>query len=190
VLIAVNDEGRHLSPTELISNVQLLLIAGHETTVSQIGNCVVTLMRHPEQAALLRDRPELLPQAVDELLRHSKLVTTTTPRVATADVQLGDTTIRAGETVLALIAVANRDPAAFPDPHRFDITRTGPAPHLGLGHGPHFCLGAPLARLELQIAVGSLLTRFPTLAPAVPLDELDWKPGLSTRSLNALPVTW
>jgi cytochrome P450 len=188
-LISVNDEGSHLSPTELVSNVQLLLIAGHETTVSQIGNCVVTLLQHPDQADLLRSHPELLPQAVDELLRHSKLTTSALPRIATEDVALAGITIRAGEAVIPLIAVANRDPVAFPDPNRFDITRTGPAPHVGLGHGPHFCLGAQLARLELQIALGALLTRFPTLT-AVDLDTLDWKPGLSVRALHSLPVTW
>jgi cytochrome P450 len=187
-LISVNDQGDHLSPSELISNIQLLLMAGHETTVSQIGNSVVTLFQHPQQADLLRERPELLPRAVDELLRHSRLTTSTMPRVAVEDVPLGGEVIRAGEAVIPLIAVANRDPAAFPDPHRFDITRTSPAPHVALGHGPHFCLGAQLARLELQVAIGSLLTRFPNLAPAVDLAELDWKTGLSTRSVQALPV--
>jgi len=189
-LIAVNDEGKHLSASELISNVQLLLIAGHETTVSQIGNSIVTLFRHPDQIPLLRDQPELLPRAVDELLRHSKLTTSTMPRVAVQDTLVAQTLIHAGEAVIPLIAVANRDPEAFPDPHLFDITRTGPAPHLGLGHGPHYCLGAQLAKLELQLALGALLTRFPTLAPAVDLDALQWKPGLSTRSLRSLPVTW
>jgi cytochrome P450 len=189
-LIAVNDEGNHLSPTELVSNVQLLLVAGHETTVSQIGNSVVTLMHHPEQAALLRERPELLSPGVDELLRHSKLTTATVPRIATEDVLVGGTVIRAGEAAVPILSVANRDPAAFPDPHRFDVTRTGPAPHVGLGHGPHFCLGAQLARLELRVALGALLTRFPTLSPAVDLADLDWKEGLSTRALRTLPVTW
>jgi cytochrome P450 len=189
-LIAVNDDGGHLSPSELISNVQLLLIAGHETTVSQIGNSLVTLFQHPDQITLLHNQPELLPRAVDELLRHSKLTTSTLPRVATEDAPVGGTLIRAGEAVIPLIAVANRDPDAFPDPHRFDITRTGPAPHLGLGHGPHYCLGAPLAKLELQLALGALLDRFPTLRPAIDLADLDWKPGLSTRSVRALPVTW
>ena len=189
-LIAVNDEGRHLSPTELISNVQLLLIAGHETTVSQIGNSIATLFGHPEQLKLLCRQPELLPGAVEELLRHSKLTTSTMPRVAVRDTMVGDTLVRAGEAVIPLIAVANRDPAAFPEPHRVDITRTAPAPHLGLGYGPHYCLGAQLARLELQVAIGALLARFPALAPAVDLDDLEWKTGLSTRSLHALPVTW
>lgn len=189
-LIVVNDEGKHLSASELISNVQLLLIAGHETTVNQIGNSIVTLFQHPEQITLLRNQPELLPHAVDELLRYTKLSTTSMPRVAVQDTMVGQTLIRAGEAVLPLIAVANRDPEAFPDPHRFDITRTGLAPHLGLGHGPHYCLGAQLAKLELQITLGALLTRFPTLAPAVDLDTLEWKPGLAARCLQALPVTW
>jgi cytochrome P450 len=189
-LIAVNDQGRHLSESELTSNVQLLLIAGHETTVSQIGNSVVTLFQHPEQMTLLRDHPEFLTQAVDELLRHSKLVSSTLPRVAVQDTMVGRTLIHGGEAVIPLIAVANRDPEAFPDPHRFDVTRTGPAPHLGLGHGPHYCLGAQLAKLELKLTIGALLTRFPTLAPAVDLDALQWKTGLSTRSLHALPVIW
>lgn len=189
-LIAVNDQGRHLSPSELISNVQLLLMAGHETTVSQIGNCLVTLFQHPDQITLLRDNPELLVRAIDELLRHSKLTSSTTPRVATEDTVVGDTLIHAGEALIPLIATANRDPSAFPDPHRFDITRTSPAPHLGFGHGPHYCLGAQLAKLELQVTIGAVFNRFPTLRPAMSLDDLEWKEGLSTRSVRALPVTW
>jgi cytochrome P450 len=189
-LISVNDEGDYLTESELASNIQLLLIAGHETTVSQIGNCVATLFQHPEQAKLLAERPELLPHAVDELLRYSRLLTTILPRVATEDVPLGKTMVRTGEAVLPLIAVANRDPEVFPEPHRFNVTRTDPAPHVAFGHGPHYCLGTALAHLELQIALGSLLGRFPTLAPAVELADLPWKPGLAIRSLSALPVTW
>lgn len=189
-LITVNDEGKYLSTSELISNVHLLLIAGHETTVNQIGNSIFTMFQNPEQLTLLRERPELLPQAVDELFRHAKLTTSSMPRVAVQDTMVGQTLVQAGEAVLPLIAVANRDPEAFPDPHRFDITRTGPAPHLALGHGPHYCLGAQLAKLELQLSLSALLTRFPTLAPAQDLDTLNWKPGLANRSLQALPVTW
>lgn len=189
-LIAVNDQGDRLTAAELTANLQLLLIAGHETTVSQLGNCVVTLFRHPDQAALLTSRPELLDGAVDELLRYSRLFSAVLPRVATEEVSLGDTVIRPGEVVVPLISVANRDPAAFDEPNRFDITRTGPAPHTAFGHGPHFCLGAQLARLELRIALGELWRRFPALAPAVELDDLEWKSGLAIRSLRALPVTW
>jgi cytochrome P450 len=151
----------------------------------------VANISHDPGVKLLFDHRELLAQAVDELLRHSKLVSSTMPRVATEDVTVGDTTIiRAGEAVIPLIAVANRDSAAFPDPHRFDITRTVPAPHLGLGHGPHYCLGAQLAKLELHIALDALLTRFPDFAPAIPLDQLHWKSGLSVRALHSLPITW
>jgi cytochrome P450 len=189
-LIAANDEGDYLTPRELVSNVQMLLIAGHETTVSQLGNSVVTLFQHPDQIALLVQRPELLPAAVDELMRHSRLLTAVSPRVATADVAIGDVVVRAGETVFPLIGVANRDPAAFPDPHRFDITRPSPATHLALGSGPHYCLGAYLANLELETALSRLFTRFPTLAPAVPIEDLEWKTGMPTRSVRALPVTW
>jgi cytochrome P450 len=189
-LIDVNDAGDHLSPSELISNVQLLLIAGHETTVSQIGNAVFTLLRHPDQVRMLVERPELLPGAVEEIMRYSRLTASTLPRVAVADVSVGDVVIRAGEAVIPLISVANRDPAVFGDPHRFDITRTPSAPHVAFGHGPHFCLGAQLAQLELRCAIGALFGRFPTLAPAVELAALRWKTGLSVRALHALPVTW
>jgi cytochrome P450 len=189
-LISVKDAGNQLTEAELTANIQLLLIAGHETTVSQIGNCVVTLFQHPRQASLLAGHPERLPRAVDELLRHSRLLTSVPPRVATQDVPLADTVVRAGEAVFPLIAIANRDPDVFPDPHRFDITRAGPAPHVAFGHGAHYCLGAQLARLELQIALGSLLDRFPALAPAVDLADLEWKSGLFFRSVRALPVTW
>ncbi|HEY4456509.1 MAG TPA: cytochrome P450 [Pseudonocardiaceae bacterium] len=189
-LINVNDEGNHLSPTELVSNVQLLLIAGHETTVSQIGNSVVTLFQHPDQATLLAEHPELLPRAVEEIMRYSQLTAAALPRVASADVPVGGVVIRAGEAVVPMISVANRDPAVFDDPHCFDITRIGPAPHVAFGHGPHFCLGAQLAQLELRSVLGALSHRFPTLAPAVDLADLPWKTGLSVRALHALPVTW
>jgi cytochrome P450 len=189
-LIEANDDGRHLTASELSSNIQLLLIAGHETTVSQIGNCVVTLFRHPEQARLLAERPDLLPRAVDELLRYSRLFSSLLPRVTLQEVTLGDTRISAGQTVIPLIAVANRDPSVFTEPDRFDITRTGPAPHVAFGHGPHYCLGAQLAQLELRVALGALLGRFPTLAPATDLADLHWKAGLAMRALHSLPVTW
>jgi cytochrome P450 len=189
-LIQTNDDGRYLTATELSSNIQLLLIAGHETTVNQIGNSVVTLFRHPDQARLLADRAELLPRAVPELLRYSRLFSSLLPRVALEDLTLGETAIGAGDTVIPMIAVANRDPEVFTDPDRFDITRTAPAPHLAFGHGPHYCLGAQLAHLELQVALGALLGRFPTLAPATDLADLSWKPGLAMRALHTLPVTW
>jgi cytochrome P450 len=189
-LIAANDEGGHLSAAELTSNVQMLVVAGHETTVGQIGNFGYTLLRHPDQAALLAAHPGLLPQAVTELMRYCRLTDTATPRVAVADVDVCGVEVRAGEAVIPMLAAANRDPEAYPDPHRLDFTREGPAPHLGLGHGTHYCLGAPLAELELRIALGSLLSRFPTLAAAIDLADAQWRVGYSVRGLIALPVTW
>ncbi len=186
----MNDEGDHLTAAELTSNVQLLLVAGHETMVNQIGLSMVTLFEHPDQMELLRARPDLWPQAVEELLRHSQLTSAIMPRIAAQDFMLGGTPIGADEAVIPVIGTANRDPAGFPDPNRFDILRTAPAPHLGPGHGPHYCLGAQLAKLELRIALGSLLSRFPTLAPAVDLADLNWKTGLSVRAVEELPVTW
>lgn len=189
-LVQANDQEQSLSPSELTSNLQLLLIAGHETTVNHIGNSLVALFRHPEQLTLLRAHPELLPQAVSELLRYSRLLSSALPRVATENTHVDGILIRAGDVVVPLIATANHDPDAFPEPQCLDITRASPAPHLAFGHGPHYCLGAHLAHLELQITLGSLLNQFPTLAPAVSLTDLQWKQGLATRGPHALPVTW
>jgi cytochrome P450 len=189
-LVRANDESDHLTEGELISNLQMLLVAGHETTVNQLGNSLVTLLRFPDQLNLLRDRPELLPGAVEELLRYTRLFAATLARVATEDVELAGTVIRKGEPVLPVVSAANRDPAAYPDPHRFDVTREGPAPHTALGHGPHFCLGAQLAKLELRIALGTVIRRFPNLALAVHPEELTYKPHTAVRALTALPLTW
>lgn len=189
-LAQVTDGGDTLSEIELVANLQMLLIGGHETTVNQIGNSLVALFRHPEQLALLVSRPELMNAAVEELLRYSRLVSSALPRVAVADVEIGGFVIKAGEGVLALPGGGNQDPSAFPEPDRLDITRQNPAHHLGFGHGTHYCLGAPLARLELRTALSSLLARFPTLQLAVPESELVWKDGTPVRALRKLPVTW
>ncbi|MFD3999037.1 cytochrome P450 [Streptomyces sp. NPDC058548] len=189
-LVALNDRERVLTATELVANVRTVLIAGHETTVNQIGNSLVTLFGHPEQLKMLRERPELWPAAVEELLRHSVLVDAALPRATLEDLELDGVPIAAGEVVVPLIGVANRDPAAYPDPHRFDIERTEPAPHLAFGHGTHFCLGAGLGRLELELSLRMLFERHPDIRPTVPLETLRWKPGLSMRSLLALPARW
>jgi cytochrome P450 len=189
-LAQVTDGGDTLSEIELVANLQMLLIGGHETTVNQIGNSLVALFRHPAQLALLRERPELANQAVEELLRYSRLVSSTLPRVATADVEIGGVVIKSGEGVLALPGGGNQDPAAFPEPDRLDITRQNPAHHLGFGHGIHYCLGAPLARLELRTALSSLLAEFPALELAVPESDLVWKDGTPVRALRKLPVSW
>jgi cytochrome P450 len=117
-------------------------------------------------------------------------VSSTLPRVATADVEIGGVVIKSGEGVLALPGGGNQDPAAFPEPDRLDITRQNPAHHLGFGHGIHYCLGAPLARLELRTALSSLLAEFPALELAVPESDLVWKDGTPVRALRKLPVSW
>ncbi|MFD4322956.1 cytochrome P450, partial [Streptomyces sp. NPDC058548] len=187
-LVAANDREQVLSPEELVINVQGVLIAGHETTVNQIGNSVLTLFSHPAQLALVQEQPELWPSAVEELLRHSRLADGILPRVALEDVDLDGVMVRAGEAVIPIIAVANRDPDAFPDPHRFDVLRKHTAQHMGLGHGPHFCLGSQLARVELRVALSSLFARYPGLEPAARFEALRWKEGLVVRGLIELPV--
>jgi nocardicin N-oxygenase len=189
-LIQATDEQGALTESELVKNVRMLLVGGHETTVNQLGNSVLALFRHPDQLALLRDRPELVTPAVEELLRYSRLIGSTLPRVAVADVKLGGQLIRTGDGVIALTSAANVDPRVFAAPDRLDITRGGSGQHLSFGHGPHFCLGAHLARLELRTALTGLLARFGKLTLAVEESELRWREGTPLRSLHALPVTW
>ena len=189
-LIRVTDEQGALTEAELVKNTRMLLVGGHETTVNQLGNSVLALFRHPDQLALLRERPELVTPAVEELLRYARLTGSTLPRVAVADVELGGQLIRAGDGVIALTSSANMDAGVFAAPDRLDIARGGSGQHLSFGHGPHFCLGAHLARLELRTALTGLLARFPTLGPAVAESELRWRGGTPLRSLLALPVTW
>jgi cytochrome P450 len=148
------------------------------------------LLTHPQQLAVLRARPELVPGAVEELLRYVPLgASAVLARYATEELELGGVRIRAGEPVIAAMASANRDGTVFDDPDRLDVTR-GAGPHLGFGHGVHHCLGAQLARMELQVALGTLLERLPELGLAVDEKELEWKSGLLVRGLRHLPVTW
>ncbi|MCV2492045.1 cytochrome P450, partial [Geodermatophilus sp. YIM 151500] len=149
--------------------------AGYETTYHLISNAVVTLLDHPDQLALLRERPELMPGAVEEVLRHSGPVHGTKPLTAAEDVTWHGETIPAGAIVEPLIASANRDPGAFPDPDTFDITRS-PNDHLEFGSGVHLCLGANLARMETRVALGVLLDRCPGLRLAVDRAELELEP--------------
>jgi cytochrome P450 len=190
-LVLARDEHDRLSEPELISLCVGLLAAGHETTANQIANFVVVLLTNPDQLELLRSRPELLPSAVEELLRYVPMApAAAVPRWATEDVQLSDgTVVRAGEAVLPARVVASRDPAVFADPDRVDITRS-PNPHLGFGYGTHHCLGAQLARMELQVALGSLLARCPDLRLAGPAAQLRWRPGMALRGPLAVPVSW
>lgn len=185
-LAAAAERGR-LSEAELLSTAWLLIVAGHETTVNLIGNGVVALLRHPTQLARLQSDPDLVAGAVEEFLRFDGPVQHTTFRMTTEPVTIGAVDIPAHEQVLVVVAAANRDPDRFPDPDTLDISRTDYR-HLGFGHGVHFCVGAPLARLEGDIAFTSLLQRFPRLRSAVPPSDLHWTYRLTLRSLMALPV--
>jgi pimeloyl-[acyl-carrier protein] synthase len=186
LLIAAEEQGDKLTEGELLSTCMLLFIAGHETTVNLIGNGLYALLRHPDQLRLLRDDPSLIQSAVEELLRYDGPVDRTA-RITNADVELGGRTLPKGSMVLAAIGAANRDPTHFPDPDRLDITRAD-SRHIAFGFGIHFCLGAPLARVEGQIALGTLLRRLPAVALATP--KVEWRESSVLRGLKALPVTF
>jgi len=185
-LIAAEEQGDKLTEGELMATVLLLFVAGHETTVNLIGNGMLALLRHPVELRALRADPGLIGSAVEELLRYDGPVQRT-GRMPNTDVALGGRTIPKGALVLGLIGAANRDPAHFPDPDRLDITR-GDNRHLAFGWGIHFCLGAPLARLEAQIAILALVRRLPRLALATA--RLEWRRASTLRGLTALPVTF
>jgi cytochrome P450 len=189
-LVAVEDGGDTLSEEELSSMVALLIVAGHETTVSLIGNATLALLTHPEQRAALEREPALLPRAVEELIRYDGPVERTLNRWAAVDVELRGKTIRRGEPVIVILGAADRDPERFDDPDRLDLTAERETRLLAFGRGSHFCLGAPLARLEAEIALGTLLRRLPGIRLAVPQEELRWRPVPLFRSLVELPVAW
>ncbi|WP_305790142.1 cytochrome P450 family protein [Symbioplanes lichenis] len=186
-LIQVRDEGDRLSEDELSSMVFLLLIAGHETTVNLLGNGVYLLLKERPRWERLRAEPELLPTAIEEFLRFEGPVATATFRVATEDLEIGGQTIAAGDPVMVGLLSAGHDEERFPEAEELRLDRAQ-NPHLAFGHGVHYCLGAPLARLEAQVAFGQLLSRFPRLALAVPADALAWRPGALIRGLVDLPV--
>jgi len=189
-LIIARDQSDRLTEEELTMLGCTILLGGHETTANQISLSLLVLLDHPAGLERLRADPALIPGAVEELVRYVPLGFGLPPaRMATEDVRLGDVTIAAGEIVLPLFAAANRDPAAFSDPDRFDVLRP-PANHLAFGAGVHHCLGAQLARLELQQAFHGLIGRMPGLRLAVPASELSFKPGMAIRSLRELPVSW
>ncbi|PKV88721.1 cytochrome P450 [Streptomyces sp. TLI_146] len=185
-----HEDGDKLSPDELIGMAFLLLVAGHETTVNLISNGVRALLAHPEQLAALRaDFDGLIDGAIEEMLRYDGPVETATYRFTKEAVECGGTVIPAGAPVLVALASAGRDPARYPDPDRFDIHRT-PQSHLGFGHGIHYCLGAPLARMEGRIAIRTLLERAPDLELALDDGPLEWLPGMLIRGVRHLPVRW
>ncbi|MDA8562813.1 cytochrome P450 [Mariniblastus sp.] len=170
-LIEAQEEGDRLTEDELVAMVFLLIIAGHETTVHLISNSVVTLLDHPEALNRLKAEPDLWESAVEELLRYSGPVLATKPMFAIEDVVLHGVTIPKGKAVLPLLGAGNFDPEVFGNPEQFDITRSSNK-HLGFGKGIHYCLGAPLARMETKIALRNLFERFPDLKLAVPKDHL------------------
>jgi cytochrome P450 len=186
-LIQAQDAGDRLSENELLSMVFLLLVAGHETTVNLIASGTLALLLNPaSRAGLLADR-SLLPGAVEELLRYVSPVNNATERFTTEQTEIGGTLIPAKQVVLVALSSANRDPARYASPDELDIER-GAAGHMAFGHGIHYCLGAPLARLEAEIAFGGLLNRFPAMTLAVSPESLRWRPSTLIRGLEALPV--
>ncbi|HEV2237039.1 MAG TPA: cytochrome P450 [Ktedonobacterales bacterium] len=185
-LISAEDRGDVLSEDELLGNCMLLLAAGHGTTTHLIGNGLVALFRHPDQWARLVERPELASSAVTEILRYDGTVQMTSRKVR-APVTLGGQRVEAGEQVVTVLAAANRDPAQFPDPDRLDLTRAENR-HVAFGHGIHYCVGAPLAQVEGQVALASIARRLPRLCPATSLDHLDWIESVTFRGLASLPV--
>ncbi|MFF8774145.1 cytochrome P450 [Kitasatospora sp. NPDC015120] len=183
-----DDDGDRLSEEELHATTLLLLLAGHETTLNMIGNAVLSLLRHPDQLAALRADWSLIDGAIAESLRYQGPLKTASVRFAAEEVRIGDTVIPAdGSPVLVALAAADRDPGRYQDPDRFDITRNTTG-HLAFGHGVHYCLGAPLARLEGAVVVRSLLERCPDLALDVPVEELGWRGGIALRGMTELPV--
>ncbi len=186
-LIAARDSGDSLSEHELLSMMFLLLVAGHETMMNLIAGGVLALLTHPAELARLREDPSLLPSAVEELLRYANPLNHATERFTLEPVTIGDVTIPAKEWVMLASASANRDPSRFPDADRLDVGRD-PSGHVGFGHGIHYCLGAPLARLEGEIAFGMLLSRFPGLALAVSESSLRWRSSSLIHGLEKLPL--
>jgi cytochrome P450 len=186
-LLAARDEGDALSENELVSMAFLLLVAGHETTVNLISSGVLALMLNPAELARLRADPAVTGAAVEELLRHVSPVNDATYRIAAEPIEIGGMRISPGDPVLVALSGANRDPARFGDPDRLDLGRDSSG-HLAFGHGIHYCLGAPLARLEAEIAFTSLLARFGSIRLAVPADSLRWRPSSLIRGLESLPV--
>ncbi|HEY4019680.1 MAG TPA: cytochrome P450 [Pseudonocardiaceae bacterium] len=186
-LIRASDEGDRLSEIELVSMSFLMLTAGFETTAHLIGNAVAGLLCNPDQLAALRADPALLPAVVEEVLRYAGPAGMTTLRFTTEPVVVGDVEIPAGEFVEVLLGGANRDPEVFDHPDSFDVRRKS-ASHLAFGHGIHHCVGAPLARLEGQIAIGRLLARFPDLALAVEPSALRWRNSVLFHGLEEVPL--
>ena len=186
-LVQAEEAGESLSADELVAMIFLLLVAGYETTVNLIGNGTLALLRNPGEMNRLRGNPSLIETAIEELLRYESPLETATERYAREAVEIAGSTIPRGALVYLVIASANRDGSQFPDPDRLDLGRD-PNRHLSFGQGIHYCLGAPLARLEGRIAISTLLRKAPGLRLAVSPEALRWRRGMVLRGLAALPV--
>jgi cytochrome P450 len=185
-----DEDGSQLSETEVQATVIAILVGGYESTAYQIAKTAILLLRHPDQLPALRADPDLLESAIEETLRWSGAPNAIAmPRFARADVEVGGTLIPKGATLLLHLDSANLDESQFAEADRFDVRREVNH-HLTFGLGPHLCLGAPLARLELNVALSALLRRFPALRLAVPFEELRWVTGLAVDGPETLPVTW
>jgi cytochrome P450 len=188
-LVQVEENGDQLDENELVSMIFLLIVAGHETTVNLLGNGTLALLQHPDQFQLLQRDPSLVPVAVEELLRYTAPVSLSDERWASEDITLHGKLIRKGQMVVAALISANADPQQFPTGETLDITQRENQ-HLAFGKGIHYCLGAPLARLEGQIAFGTLLQRLPNLHLASDPEQLTWNSNPMLRGLTSLPVTF
>ncbi|MDF9539548.1 cytochrome P450 [Bacillus cereus] len=188
-LILAESEGHKLSARELYSMIMLLIVAGHETTVNLITNTVLALLENPNQLQLLKDNPKLIDSAIEEGLRYYSPVEVTTARWAAEPFQIHHQTIQKGDMVIIALASANRDETVFENPEIFDITRENNR-HIAFGHGSHFCLGAPLARLEAKIAITTLFNRMPELQIKGNREEIKWHGNYLMRSLEELPLTF
>ena len=188
-LVHATEDGQTLTEQELYSMIALLIVAGHETTVNLIGNGMAALLQNPDQMHLLQQNPEHIDTAIEELLRYSGPVEMSTTRYAAENVTISDTFIPHGSPVIIIFAAANLDPTQFIDHNQLDITRANNK-HLGFGYGVHYCIGAPLARLEAKIAFNTLLQRIPTIQLAIPASQLTYNNGTIVRGLTRLPVRW
>jgi cytochrome P450 PksS len=188
-LIAAEEQGAQLTSEELLAMLYILMVAGHETTVNLLGNGIRALLEHPEQRELLRSNPALIESAVEELLRYCSPLKSTTPRFALGDIELGGQRIPAEQMIVASPLSAGRDAEQFPEPDRLDLTRT-PNRHISFGFGIHFCVGAPLARLEAMVALPILLERLPRLRFAVEPSELRWRNNMLIHGMEKLPLAF
>lgn len=187
-LIIAEEEGDRLTEQELYGVVSLLIIAGHETTVNLISNSIMALLEHPDQFALLKDQPNLIHTAIEEALRYNDPVEFSTSRWAGEDLAFKGASMRKGDLVIIVLNSANHDPSQFNDPEVFDITRQK-SQHLAFGKGIHACLGAPLARLEGEIAISSFIKRFPDAELRANSSDLKWRPGMVVRGVRELPIS-